>query len=72
MGAAKLYLNAVGSLENNKSNTTRIQNQNNYIQINGTVLSQESIKQLSPKQLNTIETLLNDALLNNNSISQQG
>jgi hypothetical protein len=62
MGAAKLYLTAVGSLDNCKTNTTRIQNQNNYIQINGMVLSQEKIKHLTPDQLNTIETILKAAL----------
>jgi hypothetical protein len=44
------------------SNNTLIQNQNNYIQINGTVLSQETIKHLNPEQLNTIETILKTAL----------
>ena len=39
-----------------------MQNQNNYIQINGTVLSQEAIKQLNPEQLNTIETIMKTTL----------
>ncbi|MBP9933020.1 MAG: hypothetical protein KBF25_04955 [Chitinophagaceae bacterium] len=42
--------------------TTYIKDQNNYIQINGTVLSQETIKHLNPEQLNTIETILKTAL----------
>lgn len=59
MVAAKLYFNVVGSLNcGQASNNTLIQNQNNYIQINGTVLSQERIKHLNPEQLNTIETIL--------------
>lgn len=63
MGAAKLYFNVMGCLNNGKgSNNTLIQNQNNYIQINGTVLSQETIKNLSPEQLNTIETILKTAI----------
>ena len=61
--AAKLYFSMVGSMNNGTAqNNTLIQNQNNYIQINGTVLSQESIKSLNPEQLNTIETILKTAL----------
>jgi hypothetical protein len=63
IGAAKLYFNVMGNVSNGQAlNNTLIQNQNNYIQINGMVLSQESIKQLSPEQLNTIETILKTAL----------
>lgn len=63
-GAAKLYLNAMGYLNNGQgTNNTLIQNQNNYIQINGTVLSQETVKHLNPEQLNTIETILKTALI---------
>lgn len=62
MGAAKLYFNIIGNLQPTPSNTL-IQNQNNYIQINGTVLSQESIKSLNPEQLNSIECILKTAML---------
>jgi len=63
MGAAKLYFNGMGFMNNGQApNNTLIQNQNNYIQINGTVLSQETIKHLNPEQLNTIETILKTAL----------
>lgn len=62
-GAAKLYFNVMGFMNNGQSpNNTLIQNQNNYIQINGTVLSQENIKNLNPEQLNTIENILKTAL----------
>lgn len=62
-GAAKLYFNVMGFMNNGQTpNNTLIQNQNNYIQINGTVLSQETIKHLNPEQLNTIETILKTAL----------
>jgi hypothetical protein len=71
VAAAKLYFSVLGYSDKFKSNTTRIQNQNNYIQINGTVLSQETVKQLDPEQLNTIETILNEALHKNNSISKK-
>lgn len=58
-GAAKLYLNATGFLNNGQSpNNTLIKNQNNYIQINGMVLSQEVIKNLNPDQLASIESIL--------------
>jgi hypothetical protein len=62
IGAAKLYFNVMGHLQPTPSNTL-IQNQNNFIQINGTVLSQESIKSLNPEQLNSIESILKTAML---------
>jgi hypothetical protein len=66
MKAAKLYLECIGALkmsssENNHSNVnnnTLIQNQNNMIQINGMVLSQEIVKKLGSEQLSTIEGIL--------------
>ena len=62
-GAAKLYLSVIGVTNNwHAPNNTLIQNQNNYIQINGMVLSQETIKQLNPEQLNSIEAILKTAL----------
>lgn len=62
-GAAKLYFRVTGLLENKEAlNNTQIQTQNNFIQINGRVLSQENIKHLNPEQLNNIETILQTAL----------
>ena len=62
--AAKLYFSLVDSEQNGLTqNNTLIQNQNNYIQINGTVLSQEKLKHLNPEQLNTIETIIKTALI---------
>jgi hypothetical protein len=59
MRAAKLYFNVIGNLNQaQSSNNTLIQNQNNYIQINGIVLSQETIKHLKPEQLKSIEMIL--------------
>ncbi|WP_123863379.1 hypothetical protein [Chryseobacterium rhizosphaerae] len=43
---------------NNLNNNTLIQNQNNLIQIGGTVLNQETIKNMSPEQISTIEGIL--------------
>ncbi len=60
--AAKLYLTAIGSINGQHANNTLIQNQNNYIQINGMVLSQETIKLLTAEQLNIIESILKTAL----------
>ena len=58
-GAAKLYFNIMGFMNNGQpQSSTLIQNQNNYIQINGTVLSQETIKHLTTEQLNVIENIL--------------
>lgn len=67
MAAAKLYLNSMGANENNKGNTL-IQNQNNYIQINGLVLNQETIKQLKPEQLLLIENVLKAAIKENEGV----
>lgn len=62
IAAAKLYFQIVG-FSNSLSpvNNTLIQNQNNFIQINGTVVSQEAVKNLNPEQLNMIETILKTA-----------
>ena len=63
MKAARLYFDIMGNMNNGQSpNNTSIKNQNNYIQINGTVLRQEIIKHLNPEQLNSIETILKTAL----------
>jgi len=63
IGAAKLYFNVMGFMNKEQApNNTLIQNQNNYIQINGTILNQETIKHLNAEQLNTIETILKTAL----------
>ncbi|MDB4104816.1 hypothetical protein N9545_04755 [Salibacteraceae bacterium] len=65
IGAAKLYFNMVGASNNGQiQNNTLIQNQNNFIQINGTVLSQDSIKQLEPEQLNYLEQILKSTIAN--------
>lgn len=62
IGAAKLYLNVMGCLNGQTPGGTFIQNQNNFIQINGTVLSQETVKQLNPEQLNSIEAVLKSTI----------
>lgn len=73
MQAAKLFLKAMGTFDNpaqtnkiinvvaelgSKQKNTMIQNQNNFIQINNTVLSQDKIKELSPDQLKQIEVII--------------
>ena len=63
MKAARLYFNVIGMLDNDKSQNTQIANQNNYIQINGMVLSQEAVTLLNPEQLNTIAAILKSANL---------
>lgn len=63
MAAAKLYFEIISNSKNGQfPSNTIIQTQNNYIQINGLVLSQERIKQLTSEQLNTIEAILKDTL----------
>ncbi|CAA7392070.1 hypothetical protein [Chryseobacterium fistulae] len=64
--ACRLYLECTGGLKNTSSgntgsninNNTLIQNQNNYIQIGGTILNQEIIQNLKPEQISTIEGIL--------------
>ena len=58
MKAAKLFLEIINNQGEQKPPNTLIQNQTNYIQINGTILSQELIKQLSPEQLSQIESII--------------
>jgi SOS-response transcriptional repressor LexA len=63
VGAARLYFNVMGCLNSGQaSNNTLIQNQQNNIQINNTVLNQETVKYLNAEQLNEIETILRTAL----------
>lgn len=60
--AARLYFEVLGCLGNGTNQTTMIKNQNNYIQINGRVLSQDAVKQLNSEQLQLIESALNTAI----------
>ena len=55
----------MGFMKNGQTpNNTLIQNQNNYIQINGTVLSQETLNLLNSEQLEHIEKAMNLAINN--------
>ncbi len=56
-GAAKIFLKAVGALNEAGANSTLIQTQNNFIQINGMVIKQETLMQLSPEQITVIESV---------------
>jgi len=58
MSAAKLYFKMLGYLDNGKAISNTF-NQNNYIQINNTILNQDTIKNLNTDQLNAIESILN-------------
>ena len=58
--AAKIYLDSVVKLNTLQANkTTVINTQNNYVQINNTVLNQEILQQLKPEQLKQIEEIIN-------------
>ena len=57
--AARLYFEMIGAL-NARQNHTLVSNQNNYIQINNTILSQENLQQLTAEQLNQIERIIRD------------
>ena len=61
MKAARLFFDVMGNMGNQFRLNTIINTQNNYIQINQTKLSQDSIKQLKPEQLNLIEGILKEA-----------
>ena len=58
MKAARLYFEMVGA-PNQQANHKVTGTQNNYIQINNTILSQDNLKQLSTEQLNQIESIVN-------------
>jgi hypothetical protein len=57
MRAARLFFEMVGAINKQQSNTA-VNRQTNYIQVNNTILSQENLKQLSPRQLNQIEKII--------------
>ena len=65
MRAARLYLEMVGAI--NKKQDTVVNEQNNYIQVNNTILSQENLKQLSAEQLNQIESIITNNGLRKNA-----
>jgi hypothetical protein len=56
MRAARIYFEMVGSI--NKQQNDTVNTQNNYIQINNTILSQENLKHLTPEQLTQIEKIV--------------
>jgi len=61
MGAAKLYLNTVSKQNTGAASDVVINNQNN-IQINNTVLNQQTIQQLKPEQLQQIEDIIKSSM----------
>jgi len=61
--ACRLYFDVVGGLNNQVKSSMKDVQQNNYIQINNTVLSQEALKELNIDQLNSIEAVLKNVLL---------
>ena len=58
--AAKLYLQIAGATEKQQAGTV-VNEQNNYIQVNNTILSQENLERLTADQLNQIESIINKA-----------
>lgn len=55
--AARLYFEMVGAINKQQANTI-VNERNNYIQINNTILSQENLRHLSTEQLNQIENII--------------
>lgn len=68
--AAKLYFDVVGYLGNESGNTTAVNTQNNYIQINQIKITQDNIKQLSQEQISQIEGIIMHTMANNSSSSE--
>ena len=60
MRAARLYFDMVGAT-GKPAATAAVNTQNNYIQVNNTILSQENLTRLSTEQLNQIESIINGA-----------
>ncbi|HEY4325930.1 MAG TPA: hypothetical protein VGN20_18215 [Mucilaginibacter sp.] len=60
MRAARLYPETVGAINKQHTNTV-VNEQNNYIQINNTILSQDNLKQLTAEQLNQIESIITNS-----------
>jgi hypothetical protein len=58
MKAARLYFDTVGAVNKQPRTCGVINEQNNYIQINNTILSQENLGQLTAEQLNQIENII--------------
>lgn len=61
--AANIYFRMIGAFEQQATGKrTLVQNQNNYLQINNTVLSQDKLNQLTPAQLSALEGMVNASL----------
>jgi len=61
--AAKIFMDTINKTEERPSSTTSntIKQQNNYIQVNGLLISEEKLGQLSQEQLRQLETIFNSA-----------
>jgi len=62
MSAAKLYLQTMKEENTRTTKDITIHKQSNYLQINGTVLNQQTIQQLRPEQLQQIEKVIKRSL----------
>ena len=62
IAAAKLYLQTMKEENTRTSKDITIHKQNNYLQINGTTLNQQTIQQLKPEQLQQIEKVIKRSL----------
>lgn len=56
--ASRLFLEAIGHFKRDHPNTTYIKNQNNFLQINNTILTEESLNKLPRQKLIQIEELI--------------
>ena len=58
MRAAKLFMESVANQNGQATRNVGIKTQNNYLQINNTLLTEEVIKSLTPQQLQKIEKII--------------
>jgi hypothetical protein len=63
MGAAKLYFNVMGAFNGQLLGQTNIETQNNYVQINNTIINQDAVRRLTSEQLNQIEGILKEVAM---------
>jgi len=69
--AAKLYFELLDrDMKPSEISNRKPINQNNFIQINGVVISQETLEHIEPEQLKQIETIFRTSLPETGSISQ--
>lgn len=68
--AAKLFLQTTGWI-NGSGQKVSIGNQNNYIQVNGTIINEEALKQLPPDQLALLSNMIKGVIPISNALEPE-